>query len=766
MGFLDVGLPLDWRDSKKYINYVKEHGIAQFLNIFNLNKSRIDTDLKWGEELEFTIVALDATQRTAKLLLAADALLPDLTANEEVCHGRKEFLKSDWHPEYANYMIEAIPTAPYSSDTLDDLLKIEPSMEIRRHKIDAALSKLKRDALQIDNNPYSDTSSVISKSLQLHVTSLTAFPTLGMPESTLPESYPDSQDSTSRSIFLSDDIITPHPRFKTLTGNIRRRRKAKISILVPIYKDVNTCSHPCWDNSVDIKNLSLYELTELSEETPNPVKDHIYMDCMGFGMGLSCLQATFLAPTMSDARYLYDQLTVLAPFFLSLTASSPVLRGMLADTDSRWEVIGQSVDCRTKEDRKTIPKSRYSGVSYYIADSGPLLENFEDLNDTNPPINNDAYVTLLKEGVDPILSRHIAHLFIRDPMVIFKDAINIDDTKSVAHFENIQSTNWNSVRFKPPPASLDGTSPSQIGWRVEFRTPELQMTDFENAAVSAVVAVIVKLILKKEWDLYIPISLCDENMIRSEKRNSVLDQKFWYRQDIMSKNREVVEKSLKEIFFGNPKETGRKGLFDLVEECVSEEFLAKKCSNQTFIQMKKYINFFNDRLNGNLMTNSAYWRQFIARHRDYKKDSLVTSSIAHDMCDAAVNVGKGLYSIPEVHGAYLESSPCETLDIRDVLMDSDRSRQLGGHGRFWSSDAWGWLPHNVKCQNDYSPCCDYSVCFGSSLVSQEDVTQKWIRNRISGSCCESLSTVDDYPEDLNLYSIDIDNMMGVLTRSA
>jgi hypothetical protein len=37
-----------------------------------------------------------------------------------------------------------------------------------------------------------------------------------------------------------------------------------------------------------------------------------------------------------------------------------------------------------------------------------------------------------------------------------------------SHFENLQSTNWNSLRFKNPP-----TEDSDIGWRVEFRPMDI-----------------------------------------------------------------------------------------------------------------------------------------------------------------------------------------------------------------------------------------------------------------------------------------------------
>jgi len=53
---------------------------------------------------------------------------------------------------------------------------------------------------------------------------------------------------------------------------------------------------------------------------------------------------------------------------------------------------------------------------------------------------------VLKDGgVDYTLARHIAHLFVRDPLVIFDGSIEVDDTKTTEHFENLQSTNWQTV---------------------------------------------------------------------------------------------------------------------------------------------------------------------------------------------------------------------------------------------------------------------------------------------------------------------------------
>ena len=66
--------------------------------------------------------------------------------------------------------------------------------------------------------------------------------------------------------------------------------------------------------------------------------------------------------------------------------------------------------------------------------------------------------------------------------------------------QNIQSTNWQTVRFKPPPAN------SSIGWRVEFRSMEVQVTDFENAAFAVFIVLLSRAIMEYQLNLYMPIS--------------------------------------------------------------------------------------------------------------------------------------------------------------------------------------------------------------------------------------------------------------------
>lgn len=49
---------------------------------------------------------------------------------------------------------------------------------------------------------------------------------------------------------------------------------------------------------------------------PEQKEDMIYLDAMGFGMGCCCLQVTFQASSIAEARKLYDNLTPLCPIMV------------------------------------------------------------------------------------------------------------------------------------------------------------------------------------------------------------------------------------------------------------------------------------------------------------------------------------------------------------------------------------------------------------------------------------------------------------------
>lgn len=79
------------------------------------------------------------------------------------------------------------------------------------------------------------------------------------------------------------------------------------------------------------------------------------------------------------------------------------------------------------------------------------------------------------------------------------------------------------MRFKPPPPE------SSIGWRVEFRPLELQLTEFENAAFATFILLLSRTILKFNMNLLIPISKVDENMHTAIKRDAAREGMFYFR---------------------------------------------------------------------------------------------------------------------------------------------------------------------------------------------------------------------------------------------
>ena len=74
MGFLEVGQPpLEWKDVKEIRARVKEDGLKQLMNVWRLNMKREDTDLKWGDEVEFCLLKCEHEKKEVVLSYQCDA---------------------------------------------------------------------------------------------------------------------------------------------------------------------------------------------------------------------------------------------------------------------------------------------------------------------------------------------------------------------------------------------------------------------------------------------------------------------------------------------------------------------------------------------------------------------------------------------------------------------------------------------------------------------------------------------------------------------
>ncbi|KAL8852791.1 MAG: hypothetical protein Q9221_002300 [Calogaya cf. arnoldii] len=312
---------------------------------------------------------------------------------------------------------------------------------------------------------------------------------------------------------------TRSPRIKIYDvleqSGLRRKRE---DTTMPVYPDKNTRS----SIQAIIDQAFLYQQHDSDDQFSRKIS--IPLDLTLCMIHACSLQVTMQLQDVSEARKLYDQLIPLAPIMLALTAATTIWNGVLADTDVRWNLTTACLDDRTVDEIKGPNKksrSRGSPNNLYISQDTRLLGQYHDT-----PIDSDNGVTqqLLDGGMDHRFAKHFAYLFAQDPLVVDSKNVETDMPESTALFEAVQSTNYPCVRFKPPP-SLN----SDIGWRVEFRPMEVQMTSFENAAFAIFIMLLSRTILHFDLNCYMPISMVDENMEKAHERDAANEQRFYFR---------------------------------------------------------------------------------------------------------------------------------------------------------------------------------------------------------------------------------------------
>eukprot|EP00930_Biecheleria_cincta_P013843 TRINITY_DN12150_c0_g2_i2.p1 TRINITY_DN12150_c0_g2~~TRINITY_DN12150_c0_g2_i2.p1 ORF type:complete len:699 (+),score=158.02 TRINITY_DN12150_c0_g2_i2:79-2175(+) len=651
MGFLHESEPLSWSQAMPLLKYVRDHGLEQFLAIVERCGATQGDPFKWGDEVEHQIFRVTGNMadntRSAKIVLRSPEILAALKQAEEA--GLKAGAKLEetctWVPEYGRWMVESTPGVPYKG--LAGITVLEQQLQLRRERLQAALRP----------GEVAPT--------------MTHFPLLGVGDFCEPACK--QKGPVLKSLFVPDEVVFPHPRFPTLANNIRERRGGNVEIRRPKLKDICSCHI---EHAPDFVPQSIEEAD---------VMDHVYADAMPFGMGLSCVQVTMQAANISESRHLYDQLASLTPVLLALSAATPFMRGWICDDDVRWGQISQSVDDRTPAERsaevsgeslgnqqlagsgvRPLPKSRYGSIDCYISER----EDKDGFNDIPLVFDQAHFERLVAAGVDGVLAQHVAHLFARDPLVIFADRVELDDHLEIDHFENLQSTNWQTLRWKPPPphkGELSNTDDAHIGWRVEFRSMEVQLTDFENAAFISFVILLSRAILDKNLDLRIPMSKLETNMGVAGRRSAYICEKFWFRTNVgfaAASEAKFEQMTIKDIMQG----TGSfAGLVPLCQEYLS----SSGCDCTTRQTLERYMSFIVQRAEGKLPTDAKWMRDFVIEHPSYQHDGRVTQAAAHDLILAAEAMGKRLQPCHEVLGSFagMEASMKHKEANSDLLSD-------------------------------------------------------------------------------------------------
>lgn len=160
-------------------------------------------------------------------------------------------------------MLESTPGAPYTG-CVRDLVLVEANMRLRWVSTHRLLSFR---AEKVDELAAGPTRRRLARSNlkpnQIPMT-LTSFPRLGVPGKFTEPYYDPTEAVSSHSLFLPEQVTNPHARFpcvlfcplcapdfvidsrkktrfhRTLTANIRRRRKSKVAINLPIFIDDRT----------------------------------------------------------------------------------------------------------------------------------------------------------------------------------------------------------------------------------------------------------------------------------------------------------------------------------------------------------------------------------------------------------------------------------------------------------------------------------------------------------------------------------------------
>ncbi|KAI5173056.1 glutamate--cysteine ligase catalytic subunit [Nematocida sp. LUAm3] len=610
MGLLKESKTLSWEETQKQAKSLKKKGIEYFVEVYKHSLPCRTNGFLWGDEIEQNLVYRSPDGWI--LLLAADQVIEHFSKG-------KDFLVN---VEYSGYMVETTPSAPYNPN-FEALEEVEKNLENRRQSMEKCLEELfKGDAavfllptFPILGTPYAfgtgnlsreKWSQLWSETFEKEKSSTSAPPTgvrkhSGSEDTPLQQALKKSEVPTfsvTRSEHFPDFGITCHRRFYDFSYNIRERRGRPLHL--------------------SIAPAMIESKKEPWKQGASPA----VIDSMGQGMGCCCLQVTMQSESMKEARTLYDTLGSICPLLLFLTMATPIVSGTLTETSTRWQLVSASVDCR-KEEETYIKKSRYSSIDLYTSEMPDLLYSF--YNDINPHLDEETHKSLLENGVDKAMAAHVASMYVRDPILCYTETSLQED------FENIQSSNWRSMRLKPPK-----TDKMSGPWLVEVRPMEIQPTSFENAAYSIFVIIFSRMILSLNANFYLPISKVDANFSEvdyPEKKRSCFNDflemeknaSFWYRENIFENSMAKIKKgSIKDIFLGTGTYCGIFGAIDKYLEEYSEEDRKR---------IHPYMEFIRDRVSGKKVSVATYIRKYVFNHPEYNGDSLISQKLSNDLID-------------------------------------------------------------------------------------------------------------------------------------
>lgn len=351
------------------------------------------------------------------------------------------------------------------------------------------------------------------------------------------------------------------------------------------------------------------------------------------------LQATFSAHNLREVCQLHDQLIPLGPLMLALSAATPIYKGRLVGTDTRWKAMCWAGDDRKLSERPYLPP-RMGCTPMYVEETLAAWQmNDRPLESAERPKSD-----LHKCGVPPALATYFAHILTREPIIDFVCMPEPDDMSDLAQDLRVESLNthmstwWPHVRLKLP--VLSGVNDS-LPWRVEFRPMEAQPSDMENAALVVALRVLQQTIQHFNLDLKIPISEVEQNMDRANDRSAATDQIFRFAVRPLSSAHGPIPvfdgwASLDVIFNGSGDGAGQtwRGLLPLARDYLAHRNIASLHSGEQE-KILGALDLLSARASGRVETPAKWMRRFVAdRSWESSLGEEISSRLYYDMISA------------------------------------------------------------------------------------------------------------------------------------
>ena len=82
MGVLSICRPLTWSEIVSVKSILKNSALNDLISILNKHRTRRNDDFLWGDEIEYSLLRFDHSNKRVQLLLKGDQILSKLKEKE------------------------------------------------------------------------------------------------------------------------------------------------------------------------------------------------------------------------------------------------------------------------------------------------------------------------------------------------------------------------------------------------------------------------------------------------------------------------------------------------------------------------------------------------------------------------------------------------------------------------------------------------------------------------------------------------------------